>query len=127
MAATIGGPVREVAVNGRLFTVAADADGERKLGGMELEAQPNGDGTVRYVASVVPWKMGGLSLQINDDQGDQEFLQDTVDALQPVPLEFTFVTGVTFRAEGLPTGEIVKSTMNATAPITFEGGGKLEQ
>jgi hypothetical protein len=127
MGATIGGSVESVAIRGRIFPVAADADGNRKLGGFELEAQANGDGSVRYVATRVPWKMDGLSLEMNDDRGDQEFLQDIIDGMEPVPCEFTFVTGVTFRGEGMPTGELQSSTMNATAPLTFEGGGKLEQ
>src|SRR5690349_6715866 len=125
--ATIGGPVESVAIKGRLFAVAADADGTRKLGGKEIEAQPNGNGTVRYVATVVPWKMDGLALELDDTRNDQEYLQDLADAMEPVPCEFTFVDGTTFRGEGLVTGEIGKSSMNATGPLVFEGGGKLEQ
>jgi hypothetical protein len=125
--AAVGGSIESVAVKGRLFPVAADADGNRKLGGFEAEVQANGDGTARIVVTRVPWQMDGLALEINDDRGDQEFLQDIVDAKKFVPLEFTFASGVTFRGEGIPSGELQGSSMNATAPLTFAGPGKLEQ
>lgn len=127
MGAAIGGSIESVAVKGRPFAVAADADGNRKLGGFEAEVQANGDGTARIVVTRVPWQMDGISLEINEDRGDQEFLQDIVDAKKFVSLEFTFASGITFRGEGLPTGEIQTSSMNATAPLTFNGPGKLEQ
>lgn len=125
--ATIGGPLESVALAGRLFAVAADAEAERKLGGKEIEAQANGNGTARYVATVVPWKISGVSLELDDTRLDQEFLQEKVDAMVPIPCEFTFVDGTTYRGEGLVTGEVIKNAMNATSALTFEGGGKLEQ
>ncbi len=123
----IGGPLESVAVKGRLFAVAADADGNRKLGGFEAEVQPNGDGTARIVYARVPWQMDGLSLVIDDNAADQEFLQDIIDGKKFVPIEFTFVDGITFRGEGIPAGELAKSSMNATAPLKFNGPAKLEQ
>jgi hypothetical protein len=125
--AVVGGPVEAVAIQGRLFSVAADSDGARKIGGFEAEVSPNGDGTARIVYSRAPWQMDGLSLAIDDNAADQEFLQDIVEGKKFVPIEFTFCDGITFRGEGIPTGEVAKGTMNATLPLKFNGPGKLEQ
>lgn len=116
-----------MAIKGRPFAVAADADASRKLGGFEVDVQSNGDGTARYVMTRVPWQIDGVSLEIDDNRGDQEFLQDIADGKKFVPIEITFASGVTFRGEGAPSGEIAAGSMNATAPLKFNGPGKLEQ
>jgi hypothetical protein len=125
--AAVGGSIESVAVAGRIFPVAADADANRKLGGFEVEVQANGDGTARIVVTRVPWQMDGLALELNDARGDQEYLQDIADAKKFVPCEFTFASGITFRAAGIPAGEIQGSTMNATGTLQFNGPGRLEQ
>ena len=52
--AAVGGSIQEVALSGRVFGVAADAEAQRKLGGLENEVMPNGDGmTARLVKT--PW------------------------------------------------------------------------
>ncbi len=123
----IGGSIESVTVKGRPFPVAADADASRKLGGFEADVQANGDGTARVVMTRVPWQLDGLSLEIDEDRGDQEYLQDIIDAKKFVPIEVTFCSGVTFRGSGIPSGELAVSSMNATAPLKFNGPGKLEQ
>jgi hypothetical protein len=125
--AAVGGSIESMAVKGRLFPVAADADASRKLGGFEVDVQANGDGTARYVMTRVPWQIDGVSLEIDDNRGDQEYLQDIADAKKFVAIEITFASGVTFRGEGVPSGEIAAGSMNATAPLKFNGPGKLEQ
>ena len=59
--AAIGGSIQEVALQGRTFAVAADAESQRKLGGFENEVQPNGDGmTARLIKTRVTWMLDGL-------------------------------------------------------------------
>lgn len=125
--AAVGGSAESVAVAGRLFPVAADADITRKLGGFENEIQANGDGTARIVMTRTPWNLSGISLEIDDNRGDQEYLQDIADGKKFVSIEVTFCSGVTFRGQGTVSGELATSSMNATAPLTFSGPGKLEQ
>jgi hypothetical protein len=123
----VGGSIESMAIKGRPFPVAADADASRKLGGFEVEVSANGDGTARYLMTRVPWQIDGVSLEIDDDRGDQEYLQDIMDGKKFVPIEITFASGVTFRGAGVPTGELAAGSASSTAPLKFNGPGKLEQ
>lgn len=121
------GSIREVALDGRNFAVAADADAERKLGGYTNEVQANGNGTARVVQTAVPWVLSGLTLSIDDDRGDQEFLQDLQDSGRVVPMSVTLASNATYSGEGTITEEIAFSTQNGTAGVSLSGGGKLER
>lgn len=125
--AAIGGPIQDVSIDGRLFSVAADADSGRKYGGFENEIEPNGDETVRIIKSRVPWMIDGLSLAYDDNQADLEFLQAVADSAEPVDITVTYVSGVTVEASGTIVGELKGSSKNATVPVTLGGGGKLGQ
>jgi hypothetical protein len=127
MSAAVGGSIESVAISGRLFAVAADADANRKLGGKENEVQSNGDGTARIIQTRVPWQIDGLTVQVNDDLADQEFLQKIANGKDFVPMEVTFASNVTFRGRGTITGEVQFSTQNATAGITLMGPGEVSQ
>lgn len=124
---SVSGSVESCQVDGRRFSVAADADAERDLGGFTTEAQPNGDGTVRYVKTRKVWKFGGLSLSVDDNKGDQEFLQDKADAKEPYPISITLVSGVTYSGVGMVTGDLASKTMNGTVDVEFSGEFKAEQ
>ncbi len=121
------GSIREVALDGRNFAVAADADAERKLGGYTNEVQANGNRTARVVQTAVPWVLSGLTLSIDDDRGDQEFLQDLQDSGRVVPMSVTLASNATYSGEGTITEDIAFSTQNGTAGVSLSGGGKLEK
>ena len=70
--AAVGGSIESVNLSGREFAVAADAEAQRKLGGFENEVQANGDGTARLIKTRVPLSLDGLTIEIDDDRGDQE-------------------------------------------------------
>ena len=74
--AAVGGSIESITLDGRNFAVAADAEAQRKLGGFENEVQSNGDGTARLIKTRVPLSLDGLTLEIDDDRADQEFLQE---------------------------------------------------
>lgn len=122
-----GGSIQEISIRGRRFVVASDADTTRKLGGWEKETQANGDGSVRYVKTRVPWLLGGLVVEVADVRGDQEFLQEIADSNDEVDVSVTYANGVTYEAVGTITGEIVYNSQNTTATIELSGGGKLQQ
>lgn len=124
---SVGGSVLEMIIGGRLFQVAADADGSRDLGGYTSEYSPNGNGSARKLMTRKVWKLGGLSLEIDDERGDQEYLQDIVDSPDNVDISATMVSGITWAGKGSPTGDFGMSTANATAPLEFSGPGKLKQ
>lgn len=127
MGAAVGGSIENVAIKGRTFSVAADADADRKLGGFENEVPANGDGTARIIKTRVPWQIGGLNLACNEDQADHEFLQKISNAKDFVPMEVTFASGVTFRGRGIITGELKYSSQNATCEVTLSGPGTVDQ
>lgn len=127
MATAIGGSVQEVSIKGRTFPVAADADVSRQLGGFSAEVQPNGDGSARKILTRVPWIVGGLTIQINDDRDDQKFLQDIANSNDFVPITVTFASGVTYQGKGTVSEEVEFSSEASTADVTLSGPGELTQ
>lgn len=120
-----GGSILEITIDGRVFPVAADADSNRDLGGFTAEQESNGDGSARKVLTRKPWSLDGIAVEVDDDRGDQEFLQDVEDSTDNVPITITYVTGITYSGLGSVTGDFTKSSMNATAGLTMKGPDKL--
>ena len=123
--AAIGGSIESITIDGRIFAVAADAESQRKLGGFENEVQPNGDGTGRIVKTRIPPKVDGLTVSIDDDNGDSEFLQERANGNVFFPFAITYVSGNTYQGTMALTGELQVSSQNATASVSFEGTGEL--
>jgi hypothetical protein len=127
MSTSVGGPIESVSIRGRRFPVAADAAGERKLGGFENAIESNGDGTIRIVKTRVPWMVSGVALEINEDRQDQEFLQNIADGKVTVPVAVTFASGVTYSGRGQIVEEIVFASDKSTAEVALSGPQKLTQ
>ena len=124
MSAT-GGSIESVSLDGRLFSVAADADANTKLGGFDNEHMSNGDGTGRLIKTRTGWKIDGLALSMDDDDGDQDFLQQLQNRKDYFPIVVTYASGNARRGTGAVTGEVLGSSQSATAPIVLEGPGEL--
>jgi hypothetical protein len=124
---TVGGSIESVSIKGRIFAVASDAECTRKLGGFENEIQVNGNGTTRTVKTRVAWALDGLSIVMDDDRGDQEFLQEVANGKEDVPIAITFASNVTYQAQGTITGEVPASSQNATGAISLGGPGELSK
>jgi hypothetical protein len=122
----VGGSIQSITIKGRIFPVASDAEANKKLGGFENEVQANGDGTARKVMTRVPWAIDGLQVEINDDKGDHEFLQEIADLKDYVSIEMELASGTIYVGTGTITDEIQSSSQNATATIKVGGPGKLE-
>jgi hypothetical protein len=121
----IGGSIESVTLGGRTFSVTADAESQRKLGGDENEVQPNGDGTARIVKTKVSWSIDGLSLGTDDANGDQEFLQGLADANDFFPVVITYASGESYQGSGIVVGEMQTSSQNATTAVSLMGNGAL--
>lgn len=121
----VGGSIQSISIRGRLFPVASDAEANKKLGGFENEVQANGDGTARLVKTRVPWMIDGLQIEINDDRGDHEFLQEIADALDFVSITMELASGTIYEGTGTITDEVQASSQNATATIKVGGPGTL--
>ena len=121
----IGGSIESITLAGRTFSVAADAEAQRKLGGFENEVQANGDGTARQIKTRTPWSLDGLTVGIDDAQDDSQFLQDIQDGNDYVPVAITYASGEVYQGSGQIVGETQTSSQNATASISLMGSGVL--
>ena len=122
----VGGSIEEVTLDGRTFPVAADAEAQRKLGGFENEVQANGDGfTARLIKTKVPLAIDGLTLEVDDDNGDHEFLQELANRNDFFPIAITYASGATYQGTAQITGEMQASSQNATAAVSLMGPGTL--
>jgi hypothetical protein len=125
--AAVGGPIESIALDGREFAVAQDAEVNRKLGGFENEVQSNGDGTARLIKTRVPLQLDGLTLVVDDDRGDHEYLQDLQDRGDYFPVVITYASAAVYGGTGQLTGETQYSSANATASVNVMGPGKLRK
>jgi hypothetical protein len=121
----IGGSLESISIRGREFSVAADAEANRKLGGFENEVMANGDGTARKIMTRVPLSIDGVSIVIDDSRGDHEFLQEVADLNDFVTIALTYASGITWQGSATIVGEFQASSQSATAPISLMGPGIL--
>ena len=122
-----GGSILEVSIDGRIFTVAADADSNRNLGGFTNEFEANGNGSARQIKTRVPWMVDGLAIEVNDDRGDQEFLQDHQDSSDEFAILVTYVSGISYEGRGNVASDLNASSQSATVPVTLKGPDKLRR
>tara|TARA_R110000751_G_scaffold47241_3_gene105867 strand:+ start:1506 stop:1886 length:381 start_codon:yes stop_codon:yes gene_type:complete len=120
-----GGSIESVTLDGRTYSVAADADSNRQVGGDSNELQVNGDRTVRLIKTAMPWQADGLALSIDDTNGDQEFLQALADRNDLFPIEAVYASGAIFNGTGQIVGEISVSSQATTVPIAIGGSGSF--
>lgn len=121
----IGGSIESISMDGRNFAVAADAEAQRKLGGFENEVQANGDGNARLIKTRVPLSLAGLTIEVDDDRGDHEYLQELSDRNDFFAIAITYASGKTYQGRAQLTGELQSSSQNATAAVSLTGPGIL--
>ena len=121
----IGGSIESVTLGGRLFSVAADAEAQRKLGGFENEVLANGDGSARLIKTRVPLSLAGLTIVIDDSRGDQEFLQGLANLTDYFVLLVVYASGFAYQASAQLIGENPASSQAATAAIDLMGPGEF--
>ncbi len=120
-----GGSIESVTLNGRTFSVAADADAERNLGGFSNVVDPNGDETARLLKTRQPWSITGLTLAMDDLGGDPEFLQSLRDINGFFPISVTFASGAIYQGTGQITDDTPTATATATAAVALSGPRRL--
>jgi hypothetical protein len=122
---SIGGSIESITLGGRTFSVAADAESQRKIGGFENEVQSNGDGTARMIKTRVPLSLDGLTLDTDDANGDHEFLQELANGNSFFPIVITYASGVSYQGEAQIVAEMQRSSQNATTAVSLMGPGIL--
>lgn len=121
----IGGSLESLTLSGRIFPVAADAEATRKIGGFENEVEANGDGTARSIKTRVPLSLDGVVVEIDDDRGDHEFLQDLANQTDFFAIALTYPSGAVWQGSAQIVGEMQASSKNATATVSLKGPGVL--
>lgn len=121
----IGGPITELSWAGRTFKSAGDASVSIGLGGKTNALESNGDSSVRTIQAVAQWTCEGAAVNIDPDNGDQEFIQERTDAGLQEVFNVTLASGVVYQGKGQTVGELKFDTSKATAAVNFGGGGKL--
>jgi hypothetical protein len=125
--AAVGGSIESVSVDGRLFAVATDASASRNLGGFKNEVAANGNGTARLLKTRVPWMLEGLTLEVDDDRSDHEFLKKVSDSSDFVDITITFASGHTYQGSGTIVDDVNYDSSKATAEVKFSGPGEASQ
>ncbi len=123
----VGGSIESITLDGRTFSVTADTDSGRKIGGFENDFQANGDGTGRLIKTRIPFMVDGLVISIDDDNSDQEFLQDLADRNGLWPLTATYASGAIWQGNGQIVGELTFSNASSAATVGLSGEGKFVQ
>jgi hypothetical protein len=125
--AAIGGSIESINIAGREFAVAADSDVGRKLGGRQNEIEMNGDGSGRIIQTPQPWTLDGLTVQVDDARGDQEFLQNVANGTDFETVVITYASGKSYQGRGTIVGDVAYSNRSATASVSLAGVGQLTQ
>ena len=123
--AAVGGSIESLGLAGRSFPVAADAEAQRKIGGFENEVLANGNSTARLIKTRIPLSLDGVVVEIDDNRGDQEYIQGLVDSNDFFPIDITYASGITWQGTAQIVGENPASSQSATAPISLMGPGIL--
>jgi len=123
--AAIGGSIESISLKGRIFAVPADVEAQRKLGGFENEVQANGDGTARLIKTRVPLSIDGITVAIDDDRADHEYLQNLSNESDFFPIAITYASGITYQGTAQIVGELQTSSQSATGAISLMGPGQL--
>ena len=122
---SVGGSIEAISINGTEFSVAADNDAGRKLGGDENEVQPNGAGTARLIKTAVAWMLSGLQLSIDDSAGDQEFIEEQKRSNDYVPITVTMASGEVYAGTGTVVGESPVASQTQLMSVDLSGPGQL--
>jgi hypothetical protein len=120
-----GGSIESISLAGREFAVASDAATQRKLGGVENEVLANGNGSARDIKTRVPWSLTDISVVIDDDYGDQEYLQELADASGFFVIAVTYASGAVYQGTGQIIGEVQYDNMASTASLSLSGPNTL--
>ena len=125
---TKGRPLKNVSMNGREFRTPGDAAGTRSLGGMTNEVKLNGDNeTARVTQTPTAWAITGQPVQVDDDLGEQEFVQGLVDSGITVDFVFDFGNGYRYQAKGTIVEALELDMMERLMTLNFSGPGKMKK
>ena len=121
----IGGSVESLTIAGREFHPTADSDCQISLGGFTSAVEANGNKSARKLLTAVPNSVKGLVVEIDDSDGDLEFLQEVANHAYFDVFTITLVSGKTYQGKSTVVGDLAMGTASASAPVEFSGPGQL--
>lgn len=119
--AKANGALESVVLNGRRFTCDAENEASVDLSEWDNEVKPNSDGTFRTVKSRHVQKIESLTLEIDVDRGDVDFINEVKAKLAPVPLSATRVDGKMYEGEVMITDATSLNDNESTMEVTLTG------
>lgn len=122
---SVGGSPESISIRGRLFGFTSDADPVMFLGGVKNTVEADGDDGGRKIQTKNPWTVTGGVVRISHSRGDLEFLQETAELLDFVPIVITYADGSDYSGDGTISGDLNASAQSATATLDVSGPGKL--
>ena len=121
-----GGPPESISISGREFACTGDSDVSRSLGGYTNEHRPNGNKTTRTIKTPIPWTLGGVTVDIDDDNSDQEYLEAVKDSPDDVDIVINYPSS-SYAGVGNIEGELAYSNNDSSATFDLKGPGKLKK
>lgn len=117
----MSGPIETVNIDGRSFTVDGEVDGAKALSGFMNEVKSNGDGSFRLVKSRKPGRYNSLPLVIDNDRGDEEFIQERMNSFKFFNVNITEVDGTVFTGSMQIVEDPETSSKEGTKEVSFAG------
>lgn len=116
-----GGAFESIVLNGRQFSCDAESEPEVDINDYENEVKPNSDGTFRISKTRKVNSIEGLTISINTDTDDLEFIKDLNARLEPFSISATRVDGGVYSGEVMLTDDLKYNEKEETMEITLQG------
>lgn len=116
-----GSAFESIVINGRRFACDAEDEPKTKLPGFENEVVPNSDGTFRQKKTRVAGTITDLNIVTDDARGDQQFIKESADSLEFLPISATKVDGTLVSGSMQITDEKVLDVKANTMSISLAG------
>lgn len=123
----VGGSIREIHLAGRTFSVAADGEVERVLGGAQNEVRIFAKSST-VVQSIRPWALRNVVVSIDPNLADHEFLQaiangslSGADSNGFYSMSITYVLGEEWVGVGTIVDEPAHNSHKSTCTLNLSG------
>lgn len=118
---SVGGPIQYANLGGRNFKVDGENEVELFLGGWTNEVQSCGDGTGRIIKSPKPSQANKIPLIIDDDRGDEAFIQELMNSHDWIKASFTDINGHVYSGDVAIVGDGVTNKRTMVKEIDLQG------
>lgn len=114
-------------VGNRTFAVQTDQGITLDLGGYKGERQSYGNGQGHKKMNAKPWKLGGLQVPIDIDNGDLEYLQEISGSPIDAVITWQHVNGFIYKGEGSIEGDVQWNSNTGFLALEVSGSGEMKK